>query len=319
MMNPSQTTHPNNSRPLKQSIMKNMSSTQNSFFSKATSKQATNLIFGSTLLMGKSVSNRELRKRMTDFLEKHLQSKLQKGRHQAKKMSTESSESPKSKGAFSKTTTNGFFKVAEKQKKTKTDIFLPLKTTFEKESKGKFSQTFTNTFNASGSSLKFSINIENLRNLTRKIQNSRTQKGRGPENIQIQPRNFISKLGKPSIASTTDSSPSHNDELYYIGPLSKACQEKNPGYTDLLFSDHLYQALQAAKFSEFVDCEADEILFQVEEKRVNLPPSKFAKTIIFDLDETLIHCNDSEGDNGDADIKVNFPNGENFEVFSILT
>ena len=34
------------------------------------------------------------------------------------------------------------------------------------------------------------------------------------------------------------------------------------------------------------------------------------KTLIFDLDETLIHCNDNQNIKSDAEIQVVFPTGE---------
>ena len=53
---------------------------------------------------------------------------------------------------------------------------------------------------------------------------------------------------------------------------------------------------------------------QIEPKCVNLPkPRNLAakKTVIFDLDETLVHCvDDPESQKTDVVLKVRFPNGE---------
>ena len=38
------------------------------------------------------------------------------------------------------------------------------------------------------------------------------------------------------------------------------------------------------------------------------------KTIVFDLDETLIHCNENQGDPCDVRVPVTFPTGESIEV-----
>ena len=38
------------------------------------------------------------------------------------------------------------------------------------------------------------------------------------------------------------------------------------------------------------------------------------KTIIFDLDETLIHCNENQNDDFDVRVPVHFPTGEFIEV-----
>ena len=47
----------------------------------------------------------------------------------------------------------------------------------------------------------------------------------------------------------------------------------------------------------------------------NLPPARCPltqkKVIIFDMDETLIHCiDDIESENPDVVLNINFPNGE---------
>jgi CTD small phosphatase-like protein 2 len=54
---------------------------------------------------------------------------------------------------------------------------------------------------------------------------------------------------------------------------------------------------------------------EVKKKQVFLPPSKMKKVIIFDMDETLIHCvDDMEQENPDIVLKINFPNGEVVEA-----
>lgn len=45
------------------------------------------------------------------------------------------------------------------------------------------------------------------------------------------------------------------------------------------------------------------------EKYAIPPPTPDLKTIVFDLDETLVHCNETEH-NSDVVIAVTFPNGE---------
>jgi CTD small phosphatase-like protein 2 len=54
---------------------------------------------------------------------------------------------------------------------------------------------------------------------------------------------------------------------------------------------------------------------EVSKKYVALPPPRYPKdqkkTIIFDLDETLIHCvDDIENEVSDAILNIAFPNGE---------
>mmetsp|Transcript_16281 Transcript_16281/g.16213 ORF Transcript_16281/g.16213 Transcript_16281/m.16213 type:complete len:230 (+) Transcript_16281:182-871(+) len=52
----------------------------------------------------------------------------------------------------------------------------------------------------------------------------------------------------------------------------------------------------------------DNELEEIVRKRIALPPNRFAKTIILDLDETLIHCS-KYIDKNDIIIKIKLPNG----------
>lgn len=47
---------------------------------------------------------------------------------------------------------------------------------------------------------------------------------------------------------------------------------------------------------------------------INLKPTGYKYTIVLDLDETLIHCNDSLNDPYDIKIKIKFPTGENIDA-----
>lgn len=45
-----------------------------------------------------------------------------------------------------------------------------------------------------------------------------------------------------------------------------------------------------------------------------LPPSEFYGTIVFDLDETLIHCNENSGSNADMVMELDGTNGQRTSV-----
>ena len=47
---------------------------------------------------------------------------------------------------------------------------------------------------------------------------------------------------------------------------------------------------------------------------MNLPSISLKKTIVFDLDETLIHCNESIKVPGDVILPIRFPTGDVIEV-----
>lgn len=51
------------------------------------------------------------------------------------------------------------------------------------------------------------------------------------------------------------------------------------------------------------------------QKSVTLPPTNHEKTLIFDLDETLVHCiDDIQNTPYDHKISVSFPTGETIEA-----
>ena len=56
-------------------------------------------------------------------------------------------------------------------------------------------------------------------------------------------------------------------------------------------------------------------LESISQKLVRLPPTDFKKTLVFDLDETLIHCvDDSEMQNADAILEIQFSEDESCQA-----
>ena len=77
-----------------------------------------------------------------------------------------------------------------------------------------------------------------------------------------------------------------------------------------LHKAHLIQTLQGIQYINGVVAPDDSYFF---DKQVVLPPSQHPheKVIIFDLDETLVHCvDDPDTDNPDVVLPIHFPNGE---------
>ena len=81
-----------------------------------------------------------------------------------------------------------------------------------------------------------------------------------------------------------------------------------------LIREHLLQTMQASQYSKTIQPTLQSI---IDEKRVNLPPTN-RKTIVFDLDETLIHCNENTKIPGDVILPIKFPTGEIIEVLKLL-
>lgn len=80
--------------------------------------------------------------------------------------------------------------------------------------------------------------------------------------------------------------------------------------SELSYKEHLFHTFQSMKFVKKLP-PAD--LQQIEEKSVYVkkkPGFEYKKTVVFDLDETLVHCPERVGRRPDVVLKVRFPNGE---------
>lgn len=80
--------------------------------------------------------------------------------------------------------------------------------------------------------------------------------------------------------------------------------------SEMFYREHLFQTFQALKFVRNLP-PVD--MPQLRQKRLNLPKRagfESKKTIIFDLDETLVHCVDDLTSNPDVVLPITFPSGE---------
>ncbi|CAD8105255.1 unnamed protein product [Paramecium sonneborni] len=96
--------------------------------------------------------------------------------------------------------------------------------------------------------------------------------------------------------------------LYYISSIIKGYMQIEITKPIELIREHLLQTMQASIFQKSV-----KIANNFEDKKINLPSTN-RKTIIFDLDETLIHCNESIQIQGDIVLPIKFPSGEIIEA-----
>lgn len=85
--------------------------------------------------------------------------------------------------------------------------------------------------------------------------------------------------------------------------------------SEAIYREHLFSTFQAMKIVKDLP-EVDRI--QLREKRLNVPRRKgyeSKKTLVFDLDETLVHCcDDIETENPDVILPITFPTGEVVEA-----
>lgn len=96
---------------------------------------------------------------------------------------------------------------------------------------------------------------------------------------------------------------------YYMNDVRNSFLSNNNSYTANLYREHFYQVYQA--FMIFKTSSPPPIE-EVKKRAVVLPEraKKHMKTIIFDLDETLIHCIDSRKVEGEVNLSIEFPTGE---------
>ena len=80
--------------------------------------------------------------------------------------------------------------------------------------------------------------------------------------------------------------------------------------SEMFYREHLFQTFQALKFVKNLPS-ID--MNQLRQKRLNLsrrPGFEGKKTIVFDLDETLVHCVDDVNSSPDVVLSITFPSGE---------
>jgi len=103
--------------------------------------------------------------------------------------------------------------------------------------------------------------------------------------------------------------------IYYMTHLEKAHKwGGEPDYFVQIYQEHFLQSFQALGFCKNMKQPDPVVLAQ---KRVNFPQReshKGKKTLVFDMDETLIHCNESLDMPADVILPIIFPNGEVVEA-----
>jgi len=79
-----------------------------------------------------------------------------------------------------------------------------------------------------------------------------------------------------------------------------------------IHKQHLIQTLQSLQYMKHVAQPSEDM---IKARSVKLPFTKHKKTLIFDLDETLVHCiDDIDNTPYDHPISVTFPSGETIKA-----
>jgi hypothetical protein len=136
------------------------------------------------------------------------------------------------------------------------------------------------------------------------------------------------KISKPSTPSSRGQSKENTEALTPTSPLEKKAQivyyvtglEKyhrnyfENDYFCQIYREHFLQTYQAMMFCRYLKPVDPKVLAQ---KRVFLSKReshKHKRTLVFDLDETLIHCNESTDMPCDVKLPIRFPHGEIIEA-----
>jgi len=135
--------------------------------------------------------------------------------------------------------------------------------------------------------------------------------------LMVQKKN---SKGKEAVKATQEVVKTQNtgrDQpfIYYMTSLEKAHRWNGEAdYFVQVYKEHFLQSFQALSFVKTVKTPDANIIAQ---KRVHLPrreTHKDKKTLVFDMDETLIHCNESADMPCDVVLPIIFPNGEVVEA-----
>lgn len=124
---------------------------------------------------------------------------------------------------------------------------------------------------------------------------------------KYQPTHGHSLTSSNSLANFISNVKQPHQRLHRSKPATVTSSEKT-------YKEHLFQTFQAAKIIKTFP-EAD--LLTLQQKKVAIPRRKAhenKKTIVFDLDETLVHCIDGCVEEADIIVNIHFPNGETVDA-----
>lgn len=111
-----------------------------------------------------------------------------------------------------------------------------------------------------------------------------------------------------------------NEGIFYMHKLELSFKECGEDEESSLFRLHFKNTIQSLSLLSSV---SKTVAPYEDKQKIHMPPLKSPsikrnnldmKTIIFDLDETLIHCNEDQDNPCDARVPVSFPTGDFIEV-----
>jgi len=114
---------------------------------------------------------------------------------------------------------------------------------------------------------------------------------------------FVTQVGRKDTGKAATS-----------GGVTRKKETKLAKKNDEIYKEHLYNTILALRFIKQM---ATVPLEAVEKKKLKLMKRvehQNRKTVIFDLDETLVHCCENDKESADVIVPVTFPNGETIEA-----
>ncbi|KRX08603.1 HAD-like domain [Pseudocohnilembus persalinus] len=131
------------------------------------------------------------------------------------------------------------------------------------------------------------------------------------ENPQNETNSILDKYKSQNINSNYNNEPyliTNKQNIFYINQILKAhtTHKNDNSYIMNLAREHLLQSIQGLSFVRMLKPIP---LKTIQQKSVYLPKTN-KKTIVFDLDETLIHCNESAQQASDVVLPIKFPSGD---------
>jgi len=112
-----------------------------------------------------------------------------------------------------------------------------------------------------------------------------------------------------------DETPAKDSFTYYISNLEKHHRNWDElDYFCQIYKEHFIQSFQSLTFCKYLKPVDPKLLAQKKVMLPKRPTHKDKKTVIFDLDETLIHCNESADMPCDVILPIKFPHGEIIEA-----
>ena len=150
-----------------------------------------------------------------------------------------------------------------------------------------------------------------------RVQNLRKEPFLSPRNARTESRKSLERSREvESPRPETIHSESKTEGISsFVTSVSSSSSPNEQSNQDKIYRDHLFNTFQALKFVRKLQ-PVDKTL--LNNKQMNLPKRQGyenKKTLIFDLDETLVHCVDaSEKHTADVIITVRFPNGQSVKA-----